>query len=188
MLVPDFDFGFSILTASVQGQTTGAKLVSVITDMLISEVLPALEDAARDQAASAFGGHFAASSLNSSLTITVDDQPGLLVTEWISNGTDFLQDVGLKTPGTHVDVRIQPNQLYSGNRLGFTGIFNTFPAADSSGLFDPICASWGSVGGTSYGNVGIEEFVFEIDPTTGQATCVQPKALRITLERRVDQQ
>jgi hypothetical protein len=81
VLVPDFDFGFSILTASVQGPTTRAKLVSVITEMLISEVLPALEEAARDQAKSAFGGHFAASNLNSSLTITVDEQLGLLVTE-----------------------------------------------------------------------------------------------------------
>ena len=48
---------------------------------------------------------------------------------------------------------------------------------------DVNCLAWGEVGDIAYGNVGIEEFVFEVNPATGKATGVQPRALRITLER-----
>ncbi|KAF4631598.1 hypothetical protein G7Y89_g6535 [Cudoniella acicularis] len=185
VLVPDFDFGFSILTASTRGEAATSPLVYLISEMIASTVLPALDQVAKDQAEAAFAGHYAASSLNSSLTITADDQPGLRVTNWVSNGTEFFQDIGLgNNLGTYVDFRLQPNQLYTEDQVGFTGVGQTMPTPIYTGPFDVNCFTWGSVDRITYGNVGIEEFVFEIDPTTGKATNVQPKALRIKLEKQ----
>jgi hypothetical protein len=59
------------------------------------------------------------------------------------------------------------------------------PSPVYAGALDVNCLTWGEVGDLTYGNVGIGEFVFEVDPTTGKAINVQPKALRIIMERSV---
>jgi hypothetical protein len=183
VLVPDYNFGFTFLTASLLGEAVSSPLVYFMSEMLAATVLPVLEEVARDQAKATFAGHYAASNLNSSLTITVDDQPGLRVTEWISNGTDVFDAVGLSSPGTYVDFRLQPNQLYAGDKIGFTGTRRTLPKQIYTGPLDLNCFTWGDTGIT-YGNVDLENFVFEIDHKTGKSVRVQPKALRISLERK----
>ncbi|KAL9072961.1 MAG: hypothetical protein Q9157_004912 [Trypethelium eluteriae] len=124
VLVPDFKFGFSILTANLIGSNVGAKNVYFIAEMLGSSILPALENVARQQANATFAGHYTsiASGLNSSLTVLVDIQPALRVENWVSNGTKIFEEViGLdSTSGDYIDFRIQPNNLYSGNEVGFT--------------------------------------------------------------------
>ena len=182
VLVPDFNFGFSILTASTLGEETTFAEVYLLSDMVASTILPALETVTRDQAKANFAGHYLASNLNSSLTITVDDQPGLRVIQWITNGTQVFDDLGLNTTGTYIDFRLQPNFLYTGNEVGFTGTWSKMPALVYIGALDVNCLAWGEVGDLTYGNVGIGEFVFEVD-ATGKAVSVQLKALRITIER-----
>lgn len=62
------------------------------TDIVGGALIPAVEEAARAEADVSFSGHYAfanTSRLNSSMTIKTDDQPGLSVSQWISNGTDF---------------------------------------------------------------------------------------------------
>ena len=186
VLVPDYNFGFSVLTASNFGEASTALVVYGISDMVASAVLPALEDIARTQANATFAGHYVASSqedLNSSLTITVDDGPGLRVTQWTSNGTDFFEDNHLNSAGTYLDFRLYPNQLYTGSNVGFTGAWQTIPAKHYEGAFDLNCVLWANTDSITYGNVGIEDFVFEVDPTTERVTNLQLKALRTTLER-----
>jgi hypothetical protein len=185
VLVPDYEFGFVVLTASALGSTATNAIVYLISEIIGSEVFPVLEEVAKDQAKAAFAGSYATGNLNSSVTITVDDQPGLRVTQWISNGTEILDTIlpGGGT-GTYVDFRLQPNQLYTGNQIGFTGTYERLPKPIYSGPLDVNCVSWPTVDTFIYGNVGIEEFVFEIDPTTGKATSVSPKALRIKLEKQ----
>jgi hypothetical protein len=111
VLVPDFNFGFSILSASTLGQETIGPPLYFIMDMIASTVLLELENVARDQANATFAGHYVASNFNSSLTITVDDQPGLHVSQWVSNSTQFLQTLGTLTggtPGTYTDLASNP--------------------------------------------------------------------------------
>ena len=183
VLVPDFNFGFSILTASAIGEGETFAQVYILSDMIASTLLPSLYTVARDQAKANFAGRYVASNLNSSLTITVDDQAGLRVIQWISNGTEVFDDLGLNETGTYIDFRLQPNFLYIGTEVGFTGTWQKLPTAVFHGSLDVNCLAWATVGDIAYGNVGIGEFVFEVDLTTGKATSVQPKALRITLER-----
>lgn len=184
VLVPDYEFGFVVLSASTINSDADPP-VYLLSEIIGSEVLPVLEEVARDQANATFAGNYAASNLNSSLTITVDDQPGLRVTQWISNGTEVLDAIMPGGgPGTYVDFRLQPNQLYTGNQVGFTGIYERLPKPIYSGPMNVNCLSWPTVDGLIYGNIGIEEFVFEIDPATGKATGVSPKALRINLDKK----
>ena len=182
ILVPDYDIGLTFLSASPLNSDIISGLMYLIAEMLTEAILPVLEDVTKDQAKVMFAGQYAASDLNSSLTVTIDDQPGLRVSSWVTNGTDVFDDVGLSSDGGYIDFRLQPNQLYTEGKVGFTGVRQRMPQPIYTGPLDLNCFTWGATGIT-YGNIDIENFVFNIDPKTAKATSVQPMALRINLER-----
>lgn len=187
ILIPDFDMGFSILTASEGTELADSQVVYLIADMIAESILPALDEIAKIQAQENFAGHYAASYLNSSLTITVDDQPGLRVTNWISNDTDLLAIIGGSGSSADVDFRIQPNQLYTigSNEVGFTGWWQVVPTSVFTGPFSVKCLGWSAVDAAVYGNVGVEDYVFKVHET-GKATELRLRALRVELERERD--
>lgn len=184
-LIPDLDVGFSILMASELDETSAATIVYLVSDVIAATMLPGLQEAASQQANETFAGYYVSEDGSSSLYIEVDDQPGLRVVNWTNNGTNFLNELsGVSgSDDSYVDFRIQPNQLYSGNQVGFTGVWETHPKTVFSGPFDLNCITWGSVDPVTYGKVGLEQFVFETDPETGKATTVVPNALRVTLKK-----
>lgn len=88
------------------------------------------------------------------------------------------------------DVRLIPNDLFpkSSGKVGFTGIFST-PVEDA----DPVakgdvgdwylpCATWFGVSELAWGDVGLEQFVFERDGD-GRVGSVVSKGLRVRMER-----
>lgn len=181
ILVPDFNFGFTVLATGGDGDMSlpGANLV-------IDQIMPALEAIARDQADKNLGGTYRARQLDSSVMFETDSHPGIKVTEWISNGTDLLKILANDAEGTAVrgfDFRLFPNQLYTGGKVGFTGSMETLPVEHDPGVFSDPCQTWTGPGGTPYGKVDIGNFVFDVDTSTGEAKRVKSEALRITLER-----
>lgn len=97
-LVPDLDIGFSILTSGPEEDAAGGAVWASIGSMIGSLVVPKVEDVARDEASVRLAGHYVAKDLNSSLTISTDEFPGIRVTNWISNGSMILD--GLKADPT----------------------------------------------------------------------------------------
>lgn len=83
-----------------------------------------------------------------------------------------------------VDFRLYPNDLYTEGQVGFTGQYEIIPEPSDQGLFNSRCGTWGGVDSFKYANVGIESFIFNVDETTGIATRVEPKALRVSLMRQ----
>ncbi|CRG87024.1 putative membrane protein C663,14c [Talaromyces islandicus] len=102
-LVPDYNIGMTILAA---GDAPGNS-VYAIRDLLVDIYYPAAEAAAKEKAEKAFLGTFAAKDRNSSITLTVDGGPGIAITSWVSNGTDFL--AGILAP--YSDFRLFPTEL-----------------------------------------------------------------------------
>ncbi|KAL8641209.1 MAG: hypothetical protein Q9226_008662 [Calogaya cf. arnoldii] len=94
VLLPDFNAGFSILGASSLPERG---LVTPILADLITEIIPALLRQAEAEANADFAGTYTACNqgLNTTLTISLnetdsDAKPGLVLTSFISNGTDVL--------------------------------------------------------------------------------------------------
>lgn len=187
-VIPNYDIGVSILTVVDPG-VAGSTVRDTLPEIVIAHILPAVDEVARSQARRNFAGHYASSELNSSLTIAVDDLPGLKVTSWISNSTDLYQKLFVENIGT--DMRLMPNLLYSDedSRVGFTGSIQTprvgaDPVADgNTEKFLWPCAQWLSLGGFQWGGVELTQLVFETD-AKGNATEVRSKALRVTMERQ----
>ena len=180
ILIPDFNVGFSALAASYPRPQAQAAIWSIknwIDDILI----PGIEEAAREQAKEAFVGLYTDPETNSSLSIYVDEKPGLKISTWVSNGLDVIRSLRYQLSGygigTDLNFRLFPNFLYpqDGRTMGFAGtarfLTGDYPA-------------WESIDGFTYGSIGIDNFVFEMDSDTGLATSIEPLAYQTTLVRQ----
>jgi hypothetical protein len=186
-LAPDYGVGYVILEADGGVSSNGVGVANGALILWINELLfPALEAAAREQADSNYAGHYTSPhpALNSSITIGVDsDQPGLAVTEIVSNGTDLFAVVGsqlLGVPAEDVSLRLYPTGLESGNVGAWRAVWEAKTAPTPQPPFG--CGSWGGVDSIQYGGVALDDFVF-ITGGDGKAVGVNARILRAGLKR-----
>jgi hypothetical protein len=179
-LSPDHGVGFVILGA---GANTHSSL-ALASDLVSATLLPALEESAKTQAAKRFTGSYALDNVNSTITISTDDGPGLVVTNWINNcssmATAFISMSGMKSP-SQLSIRLYPTGLESPGRISFRAIMPP-PLPSGIGPFTSSCITWFTVDSHVYGNVGVDEFVFDLDQD-GNAVSVTPRVLRTTLKK-----
>ncbi|KAK5172736.1 uncharacterized protein LTR77_002856 [Saxophila tyrrhenica] len=183
-LVPTYDIGFTVLTADDVGAAVdGLHDPSTgIPNIVIDKVLAAVDDIAKEQALRNFGGHYADTSSNSSLTLDTDaTDTGLLVTSWISNGADLYEWLGKLQP--KLVYRIMPNQLPAGNdKVAFTSFYwSRAPPVNGTWYWE--CPTWIDVDEVTLGNVPLGQMVFNVGDD-GKATSVEMRALRETLKRQ----
>ncbi|KAI0018873.1 beta-lactamase/transpeptidase-like protein [Xylariomycetidae sp. FL0641] len=188
VLLPDYDVGFAALLA---GNWPGNANWDV-ADALGEVLLPALEAAARAQAAAAYAGAYQAAdgTLNSSLVLGVDGEaPGLGIRSWVSNGTDMLATaVGhvLNYNATGPDARLYPTGLEQvlddgGRRVAFKMLVENLDAPDRGArMFSTNCGTWVAQSVAVYADLPIDQFVFTLDPQ-GAVVAVEPLALRARL-------
>ncbi|KAJ9297425.1 hypothetical protein DTO217A2_8632 [Paecilomyces variotii] len=183
-LSPDHGVGFTILAA---GDDT-TSLVAVLSDLISAQLLPALEQAAKVEANTTYAGTYESvtATSNSSISISIDDGPGLRVEKWISNSVDMFDVVsssaltGISNPIIHLN----PTGLHTPSQVSFRAIFvSPSDAGSGTGPFTKSCSTWELVDQSNYGNVGLDEFLFELDPTTGEVKSISPRALRETLPK-----
>jgi hypothetical protein len=196
-LIPDYDFGFTVLTAVGSQWDFFNAARSILPNLITTHILPVLDSIAAQQSDRRFAGNYTAPGLNSSVTFTTDSTPGLKLTQWLSNGTDILADVFGKL-GTD-DFRLVPNGLYDegSGKVGFTGVYQESssepppPADGNLGNWYFPCQTWTEVSEVTYGDVGLEQFVFEVDGASsygggqgqGKAKRVRSLALEVGMVR-----
>ncbi|KAG5751161.1 hypothetical protein H9Q70_006173 [Fusarium xylarioides] len=189
VLSPDHEIGYVALVAG----TNRAYLLSYLPDLLAQALLPAAETAARDNAAKRFAGTF--KGPKSQLTVTMDDT--LVVRNWTRGDVDVIAaEAALTWPGLDVTpvLRLYPMGLEGNKRMSFRGIFEA-QAVDGStaeteentieaniGPFSGGCLLWGGVDSLTYGNIGVDDFVFEVDGD-GDSTGLSPRVMRETLKK-----
>jgi hypothetical protein len=192
-LSPDHGVGITILAA---GEVT-TTLVAALTDMVGQTLIPALELAAKEEASRAFSGTYGIESAksNSSLVISTDDDSGLKVSEWINNSVNMLEVVSGITSFPDLSIRLYPTGLRSqgsssATKVSFRAVFGSLSSSSSSsssqdgiGPVTRSSSSWELVDRYEYGNVGVDEFLFELDPKTGEAISISPRSLRETLPK-----
>lgn len=191
-LIPDFGVGWVILTAAdTLGHAGFGK--SIIANLIVDSFVPAFEIAAKDEAASNFAGTYKATNgLNSSIALVTDGLPGLGVQSWISNGTDMFEAYfdlsGGRPEGVSLIIRLYPTNLLREKQQTFRAIAELQgleSSATNSGVFTgSSCDAWISMDGKSYGNVAVDEFLFQFDDY-GRAVSMEPRTFRITLKKVV---
>jgi hypothetical protein len=189
VLLPDYNVGFTVMTAGANNLV----VVEAIAEMLSNTFVPAVIDAAREEANVNYAGTYTNSdtSVNSSLTLTTKtSQLGLSITSWISNGTDMLAvsaDLVLSTPGSDIMITLYPTGLKTlcsngESRLAFRAIFEDPRVKNPGRIFTNTCQSWIFMEQIVYGRLSLDEFVFTVDED-GKAKSVVPSALRAELTK-----
>jgi len=209
ILIPDYNVAVTILTAG-----PGEGVVNFVADTVVQMLLPALDATAKEQALKRFGGMYVSGAqINSSLTLGVDSGPGLVVERWISNGTDSLaaaQAYSDVTGGGKIkSVRLYPTNLPSPGhanqswdlvfsnetdgpattimaKVAFRAIFEvSTEKGNTSRIFGTDTSTWATVDELTYGNLGVDEFVFSLRGSGdgSEVVAVAPLALRITLQK-----
>jgi hypothetical protein len=180
-LSPDHGVGFTILAA---GNETTA-VVQTLTQAMMEMLVPALDAAAKEEAVVRFTGtythHDNNNKTNSSITITTDDGPGLKVEDWVNDSVDMIATIEALAGYTSTpSVRLYPTGLESSEQVSFIAIIQQLESVSSSS--DVPCTTWFEVDSQVYGNVGVDEFLFEVDGR-GDAVGLSPRALRTVLPR-----
>lgn len=187
ILVPDYQVTLAVLAAGPDASAA----VQVATETAIQVLLPALEEAAKEQACDKLCGEYFASTdaSNSSLVITVDDSPGLLINSWTHQGHDLIaagQAYANATRGGQIQsVRLFPSGLQTRSRAAYRAIFQrVLPDDDASvhKVFDPAAGTWGMPDQLMYGGIAVDEFVFHVDAGR-RAAAVEPRVLRAVYKR-----
>jgi hypothetical protein len=194
VLSPEHDLGWVVLAAgtpSSNAATVRETLMNSFSDVF----LPMAERQAEDEANSNFSGNYVDKATNSSAVIAASgpDSPGLLVTSLISRGVQVL---GPESPfkqiyGVGESARLYPSNLRAtssskdelgtyDSRLGFRATY--FNATQPGEVQDPCLAAWTALGAPLYGQVALDDWVFEMGEG-GQAEILDVRLLRLRMER-----
>ncbi|KAI0198113.1 beta-lactamase/transpeptidase-like protein [Astrocystis sublimbata] len=190
-IIPDYDIGISILLAGELPSNANFGMMDIVGEILI----PAVEEAARAETGAKYNGHFAFSNttaLNSSLTIETDDQPGLKISQWISNGTNFGYIATFLQAGylpVTPRIRLYPTGLEAKNsdgssKVAFKAVFEdaAVPSLETA-MFSTTCASWMNVASIIYGSAAMDELIFNVD-AEGKVVSITSPSLRVTLDKK----
>ncbi|KAM7185087.1 Beta-lactamase/transpeptidase-like protein [Rhypophila sp. PSN 637] len=177
-LSPDHNIGISITSAGPSSFSSG---MEIIRDAFMAIWLPAAEQAAREQAQRYLAGTYTSSIDNSSLVIAIEtNQPGLLVSKMVSNGTDMLALIAeyqQREKGTQLGMWLYPVGLAEGNRTAFRGVLGLVGRAAAAD-----CGSWAEGDRLRWGNYPVDLLIFETGGD-GRAKRVEMPVLGRSLER-----
>ncbi|RSL79308.1 hypothetical protein CEP52_016369 [Fusarium oligoseptatum] len=194
VLVPEFEIGFSILAATSEASLRSL-VAGKIGDAVVNALMPALLEQAASEAERNYGGTYVSTTegLNSSITITRNKTegapPGLTISRFISNGTDYLLAES-SAGGKPNNPDTTPNRLVptvideKSGRVAMRALTAVDAPKPSKGTISSLLsADWATVGSVTYGALDMGLYIFDVDDD-GKAMEVSPVAFRTTLKRK----
>lgn len=198
VLVPDYDLVIQVFSA---GPETNAITVMAATMAALKHLLPALDEAGKDETRTSHTGTFVDTVSNSSITLSLDDEnPGIRVSNWTVRGVDVVGSlpiiatafiggpVGGEAP---TRLRIYPTGLETENQSSWRGVWTAgtpeeLVEIDSLFLWPMgTCFTWAQVDRTQYGLQSQDHFIFtfEHDKNGKSAISLELPFYRVTLRR-----
>ncbi|KAH6664213.1 beta-lactamase [Halenospora varia] len=179
MYTKDGDIGF--FTVFAAGDDVGG-LQYALPNLVAEIIVPAIDKAAKEGANRVFSGSYhLGNGTNDTLSIDVDDHPGLKVTEWIVNGRDIIKPyLGADGEG---EVRLFASGLESkkGTKIGFKLV--TRKPEFSSAPITRNCIDWSFVSVDPYSGIFLGDWVVELNEERTGAVKVEPRAFRMSFSR-----
>jgi hypothetical protein len=189
-LIPDYDIVVTMLSG---GSEFDAVALQLTLTQILKDIIPAVEQAGKVEAQRKIAGTFSDAATNSSITLAVDDGPGLIVNNWTVRGVDVAKAyMAFGTDSTPQDatasavIRLYPAGLSSGKESSWRAAFYTFPpdiaAAAEANIFYPqaSCVTWSQLDGIDYGYNAIDDMVLTAD-NSGAISAVTSRFFRVTM-------
>ena len=198
-LSPDHGLGFMVTIAGrppISGPDRRSLEMNIINEMVTDIMVPAFEAAAAEQAIKNLAGTYVATDNSMEMTIVgLDGYMGLGVQNWTSGDLDLLVTYyaalsvadSVSSTSPRANLRLYPVGLHGGGKVAFRGVYglntneSVFGSRDEPWLGG--CGAWAGVGEPPYGNVGLDDFVFDVDED-GRATAITARGARKTLQRK----
>lgn len=199
VLIPDYDIGLTVFAAGDKPS------LGLLVQSALARFIPAIEQVGKKQAVARYTGVYdvqpsnSSHASNSSLEISVDKGPGLVINRWISNNIDVVKayDKYLGSNKTSTEVRLYPTGLKKKigceRTVSYRAFFRSVPlnathdestaAEKDDGQVFSGCTSWGTIDLNTYGLIGIDDFVFNTD-LVGNVKSIEPRATRTTLQKQ----
>lgn len=181
------------MAINMAGAQASDEVIFVTVTKILQALLPAIEAAGKAEAKATYAGKYTAGAGNS-ITLSVHDGPGLRATNFKIRGKDIIKGYSAFNPygggsdSPPPEVRLYPTNLKAGNQTSWRAVYDTTPisevAAYNAQLFfvQGSCLTWTGVDEVFYGEVGLDDFVFELDDQ-GSASCVTARAWRETMTK-----
>jgi hypothetical protein len=189
-LIPDYDLSITMHASGMESPAPHAKwMFTELYNIILPKLMPALEKAGKDEAAERYAGTYSDEESNSTLTLAIDDGPGLSIVEWKIRGIDALFAVGnIGESGKPVEGRLFPTNLTTESQEAWRAVLDTRTdeereKADADIFFQ---GSWGrtflALDRLVYNFKCMDEFIFGIGED-GKASSVGCPAFEITMKR-----
>lgn len=179
ILIPEYDLGIVLLVAG------DGRALPWLREEVLKALVPTVEQITRDQTADRLAGTYisADAAINSSLSIEVQSDSGLVVTSWISNGKDFLTNylAMSKEKRESSNVQLTPAMIGRGKNGEVWRAQCVQAESRSEGIINTNLIE--DVDTFTYASRSIDEFIFELD-ASGRAVEVKLPAFQITLKRK----
>lgn len=181
VLIPELNIGFTVIAAGDFASENSRLLGNILVDTFV----PAVLATAADEAGEVYAGTFSDKATGAKITLVQNDtEPGLLVGEWSFGGQDVLSLLG-KIKRGNITARLYysglGNETPNGTVSSWRAIYQTLTRRNGPGPLSPICDSWFSVDGLTYGGVGLDEFL--VTTVDGKATSIVPRVLGVPMVR-----
>ncbi|KAI1195320.1 beta-lactamase/transpeptidase-like protein [Nemania serpens] len=184
VLVPDYDFGFSVMTTSglVDAAARSAQ-AHFLADLISEIILPALRDQAAAETKRNYEGTYTAAGTNTStLTLAYNETAGagfgLTVTSLINEGVDLLSYMQRIMGSTQL-VLAPATVDCEATQRGFVATA-VVPDSEYTGVFSKMFATdvdWINNNGITYGGQALGTFFFDL-AEDGSAVAALPAVLR----------
>ncbi|KAH8878872.1 beta-lactamase/transpeptidase-like protein [Thozetella sp. PMI_491] len=193
ILVPDYDLVITVLTS---GAESSPQFSESVMSKVIKGLIPAIEQAGKDEAAVAQAGTYTDEATNSTITLALDDGPGLAIEKWVVRGTDIFSNYfsyslsGPPDPAPPVTARLYPTNLAAGNQTAWRAVFEVGTseslAFEDADMIYPraSCVTWAMQDRLVWVYKGLDEFIFTQDSLVEpSASSVLLLGFQVSLER-----
>lgn len=183
ILLPEYDLGITLLIAGE------SRALSWLQNKVLTATANTIEEIARGQVKEKYAGTYSSSKINSSVSLDLDGSSGLVINEWVSNGTDFLHEyISFQSnphEPTHGEAQLVPAGIRRSNGGEVWRATFVPNNREPKSVIDACMIN--DVDSLMYGGRSLHEFVFILDGS-GHASSVEIPALRVTLHKTGDGQ
>ena len=178
IMLPEYDVAITILVAG------DSKARSWLGNKVLNATANTVEKIARYRTGTRYGGLYSSSCMNSSVSLDLYGSSGLVIKEWISNGTDFLHEF-ISLHSNHDDliegrVQLVPAGIRRSNGAEVWSATFVPNSRQPESVID-VCMD-NDVDLFMYGDRSLHEFLF-FSNENGRVGEVEIPALRITLQK-----
>ncbi|KAM5362350.1 hypothetical protein ACJA88_014072 [Fusarium oxysporum] len=192
-MIPDTGLVVSVLGAGPEVSSVWAQLATL---NIVEALIPALDMAARDEAKARFAGQYVDKKTGSALMLSLDNGPGLVLSNWTARDFDVLPNLNRFQPGRYNDtadsgiksVRLYPTGIENKSRAAWRAVFPTLSDTEADmieGLTkvkDVTCITWHMLDRFIYNGLSMDHFEFQYGKD-GKAVSIKSKAFDIEMKR-----